>query len=48
MAGRSAVWRACSPIEGVCELDDLGGGGSGTESADDDPAAGGSEVTSGD
>ncbi|WP_226023984.1 hypothetical protein [Halomicrobium salinisoli] len=21
------MWRACSPIEGVCELDDLGGSG---------------------
>ncbi|WP_436931412.1 hypothetical protein [Halosimplex halobium] len=36
------MWRACSPIEGVCELDDLGGGGGGESAAD------GSEVTGSD
>ncbi|GAB7012331.1 hypothetical protein [Halolamina salina] len=38
------MWRACSPIEGVCELDELGGEGT----ADSDPTAGGSEVRSDD
>ncbi|RMB11658.1 hypothetical protein [Haloplanus aerogenes] len=40
------MWRACSPIEGVCELDDLGTNG--TASADDDQISGRSEVATDD
>lgn len=40
------MWRACSPIEGVCELGDLdGSGASGSTSTDGDPVGSGSEVT---
>ncbi len=39
------MWRACSPIEGVCELDDLGGSGSGDGSATDDVSGAAGEVT---
>lgn len=43
------MWRACSPIEGVCELEDLGGGDSGgNTSSDGDPIGSGSEVSSDD
>ncbi|WP_135365678.1 hypothetical protein [Halosimplex halophilum] len=37
------MWRACSPVEGVCELDDLGGtdGGGGESAADGSEVAGG-------
>ncbi|MFB6202461.1 MAG: hypothetical protein ABEI98_10685, partial [Halorhabdus sp.] len=47
------MWRACSPIEGVCELDDLGSGDSTTDATTDaGPAVtsgdGGAEVTSDD
>jgi uncharacterized membrane protein len=40
------MWRACSPIEGVCELDDLGTNG--TASEDDDQISGRSEVATDD
>jgi putative copper resistance protein D len=43
------MWRACSPIEGVCELDDLGGGSTGGKgSADSKPMGEPAEVTSDD
>jgi len=43
------MWRACSPIEGVCELDDLSGDGTGkTPSQEDDPDGYDPEVTSDD
>ena len=39
------MWRACSPIEGVCELDELGGDGSATSaSSRSEPVASSSEV----
>jgi len=39
------MWRACSPIEGVCDLEDLGGGtGVEGEASDGDPSADGPEV----
>lgn len=43
------MWRACSPIEGVCELDDLqGNDSSGTSSAADRVVDGNPEVTTDD
>ncbi|WP_225336538.1 hypothetical protein [Halomicrobium urmianum] len=39
------MWRACSPIEGVCELDDLGGPGTDGGPATDDGPVGDGEVT---
>ena len=43
------MWRACSPIEGVCELDDLGGEEAGeTPAQESDPVGGDPEVTSND
>lgn len=43
------MWRTCSPIEGVCELDELGGDGSATSaSSRSEPVASSSEVTNDD
>jgi uncharacterized membrane protein len=43
------MWRACSPIEGVCELEDLGGGDSGMDGPADRESMGEPvEVTSDD
>ncbi|MFC7139789.1 hypothetical protein ACFQMA_08050 [Halosimplex aquaticum] len=43
------MWRACSPIEGVCELDDLGGEDSGESAAENgEPISDPAEVTSDD
>jgi uncharacterized membrane protein len=42
------MWRACSPIQGVCELEDLGGNNTGTNSTGDDEALGDSMDVGGD
>lgn len=42
------MWRACSPIEGVCELDDLGGSESGESHTEDGTTSSSGKVTSDD
>lgn len=43
------MWRACSPIEGVCELEDLGGADSAEDGGEDgDPISDPAELTSDD
>lgn len=42
------MWRACSPIEGVCELDDLGGDTSSTTASSSESPGSRDEVTSDD
>lgn len=44
--GLCPMWRACSPIEGVCELDDIAGGNADeSASGDGDPTGSSSGVT---